>query len=343
MQTQQHSAQSLSSRRHSFSSSASFSFPPNSFTDSDSHRTSQELLQTQIRQFPSQQHLLQSIFQQSSLPDSQFCSSKMSNIHSTINSTSRSASTTTKTIRNTTSHSTIYSDNTSVPEPTSSLSDSEIPTNCPYDLTLSIDELLAPSKRPRNSKKPPPRPPNSWILFSKDYAARLKLLSNGSGADAQKIVKNAKPEWDKLSDDAKKWFNGLAEIAKRRHKAMYPEYKFKPRPRERRRSSMNPLGRPEFAYDPVDKSYVYVDDGSNNFEFAGDNTSLETIVLPDDGRGTSVQNNSLIPLIPNFNLEYLRMNSESYNNPLFAPILYNENYGITSPSFGDGNGGVYGN
>ncbi|CAG8558535.1 8153_t:CDS:2 [Paraglomus occultum] len=227
--------------------------------------------------------------------------------------------------------------------PSPSLSDSEIPTNCPYDLTLSIDELLAPSKRPRNSKKPPPRPPNSWILFSKDYAARLKLLSNGSGADAQKIVKNAKPEWDKLSDDAKKWFNGLAEIAKRRHKAMYPEYKFKPRPRERRRSSMNPLGRPEFAYDPVDKSYVYaIDDDGNNFEFAREDASLGEIVLSDDNRATSVQNSSLIPLIPNFNLEYMRMNNNSYNPPLFAPILYNENYGMTSPSFEDGSG-LYGN
>ena len=126
---------------------------------------------------------------------------------------------------------------------------------------------------------------------------------------------------------------------------MYPEYKFKPRPRERRRSSMNPLGRPEFAYDPIDKSYVYaMDDDGNNFEFAGEDASLgEAIVLSDDSQGASVQSSSLIPLIPSFNLEYLRMNNNSYNNPLFAPILYNDNYGMTASSSFEDASGIYGN
>src|SRR6266542_830737 len=48
-------------------------------------------------------------------------------------------------------------------------------TNPPYQLALSIEELLAPSKRKnKSSRYRPPRPQNAFILFKKDLVARIR-------------------------------------------------------------------------------------------------------------------------------------------------------------------------
>jgi len=114
--------------------------------------------------------------------------------------------------------------------------DSLIPiltTNPPYKLTLSIEELIAPGKKRKNPKLSPPRPQNVFILFKKDLMAKWKL-NNFSDSDKKLQLsdysKKAKATWESQSNEVKQYFQILYIACVEKHKEIFPNYKYLPRP-----------------------------------------------------------------------------------------------------------------
>ncbi|CAG8732236.1 9944_t:CDS:1 [Racocetra fulgida] len=100
--------------------------------------------------------------------------------------------------------------------------------NPPYYLVLPLDILLAPSRR---SLTHLPRPQNSFLLFRKDYNERMRLLNHNKSKklNAKMISKNAKLEWNRQPPIVKNFFKVLEREADKRHKQMYPNYKYQPK------------------------------------------------------------------------------------------------------------------
>ncbi|RIA99649.1 hypothetical protein C1645_811231 [Glomus cerebriforme] len=131
------------------------------------------------------------------------------------------------------SNSTTYTSNThSSQEDLDSLI-TRITTNPPYELTLTVEELLAPSKKKRKvkSQSPPPRPQNVFILFKKDLTARLKR-DNPEYAKRLLLCENsrlAKATWENSSSEVKQFFQVLYLACVEKHKQLYPGYKYSPK------------------------------------------------------------------------------------------------------------------
>ncbi|CAG8631202.1 5571_t:CDS:1 [Ambispora gerdemannii] len=101
----------------------------------------------------------------------------------------------------------------------------------PYKLHLSIDKLLAPAKRTRKNKKDlnSPRQQNKFIIFRKDFEAKLRLLNPNATYKFQDISKKCGAEWRLQPSEVKKYFDLLQRIAFKKHKFMYPNYKYSPK------------------------------------------------------------------------------------------------------------------
>ncbi|CAG8522183.1 12015_t:CDS:1 [Ambispora gerdemannii] len=104
----------------------------------------------------------------------------------------------------------------------------------PYKLSLSMDELLAPAKRTRKNKKDSnnPRQQNKWIIFRKDYEAKLRLLNPNATYKIQDISKEYGAEWRSQPSEVNKYFDLLQRIAFEKHKLAYPNYKYSPKKKE---------------------------------------------------------------------------------------------------------------
>ncbi|CAG8747009.1 33294_t:CDS:1 [Racocetra persica] len=100
--------------------------------------------------------------------------------------------------------------------------------NPPYRLVLPLDILLAPSRRNLTHL---PRPQNSFLLFRKDYNERMRLLNRNKSKklSTKTISENAKLEWSRQPPIVKNFFKVLAKEADRRHKQMFPNYKYQPK------------------------------------------------------------------------------------------------------------------
>ncbi|KAF0433380.1 MATA-HMG [Gigaspora margarita] len=111
-------------------------------------------------------------------------------------------------------------------------------SNPPYNLSLSLDILLAPS---RKSPTHLPRPQNSFVLFRKDYNARMRLLNSikSENLSAKCISANAKVEWSRQPATVKNFFKVLAKEADKRHKKMFPHYKYQPKCKSKDKRSEN--------------------------------------------------------------------------------------------------------
>ncbi|CAG8439099.1 9261_t:CDS:2 [Funneliformis caledonium] len=107
----------------------------------------------------------------------------------------------------------------------------KIMINPPYQLTLSLEELLAPAKR--KDSETPPRPQNVFILFRKDLLAKIK---NESPKFAKTLrspehSKTAKIIWESQPNEVKQFFQVLYLACIEKHKKMYPKYHYIPKPR----------------------------------------------------------------------------------------------------------------
>ncbi|CAG8669544.1 5102_t:CDS:2 [Ambispora gerdemannii] len=104
----------------------------------------------------------------------------------------------------------------------------------PYKLLLSMDKLLAPAKKTRKNKEDmnSPRQQNKFIIFRKDYEAKLRLLNPNTTYKFQDISKECGAEWRLQPSEVKKYFDLLQRIAFKKHKLMYPNYKYSPKKKE---------------------------------------------------------------------------------------------------------------
>ncbi|CAG8438221.1 8129_t:CDS:1 [Scutellospora calospora] len=102
----------------------------------------------------------------------------------------------------------------------------------PYPLTLTIEELTkAPSlknSKPKygTSHEKIPRPSNPFMIYRKNYAAKMKSMSLAAHT-TQTSAKVAKI-WAQESKSVKRFFEILSLMAKKNHLLMHPNYKFQP-------------------------------------------------------------------------------------------------------------------
>ncbi|CAB4384940.1 unnamed protein product [Rhizophagus irregularis] len=92
-------------------------------------------------------------------------------------------------------------------------------------ITLSLYDLLIPTE---NISGKVPRPQNSYIIYRRNYQARL-ALSDEPNATLNKISKITSSNWKNESLDTKKIFDILAECAKKVHKCIFPNYVYNPK------------------------------------------------------------------------------------------------------------------
>ncbi|CAG8514316.1 2058_t:CDS:2, partial [Racocetra fulgida] len=80
-------------------------------------------------------------------------------------------------------------------------------------------------KNPYSSS--PPRPQNAFVLFRRDFSAKLKLkemkMNNGD------VSRLASEEWSKQPKEVLRFFEFLENLAKDRHKKIYPDYSYSPK------------------------------------------------------------------------------------------------------------------
>ncbi|CAG8811691.1 16310_t:CDS:1, partial [Racocetra persica] len=79
----------------------------------------------------------------------------------------------------------------------------ELSNSPPYPLTLKFNELIAPSKTSRTTRRheknpdslPPPRPQNAFFLFRRDFNEKLK--QRGIKLKFEEFSRLAGKEWRK--------------------------------------------------------------------------------------------------------------------------------------------------
>ncbi|RIB30743.1 hypothetical protein C2G38_1424091 [Gigaspora rosea] len=114
--------------------------------------------------------------------------------------------------------------------------DNELFSNSsPYPLSLTIEELISPPKNTRRATKfrknpsfsPPPRPLNRYLLFRRDFAAKMKQQGmKMTYVNASRLVSN---EWNNQPANVLRYFEILEKLAKDKHNEIYPDYRYSPK------------------------------------------------------------------------------------------------------------------
>ncbi|CAG8552707.1 5799_t:CDS:2 [Acaulospora morrowiae] len=109
--------------------------------------------------------------------------------------------------------------------------------NPPYQLTLCLEVLLSPARRNRKNKTKPenkiPRPQNAWVLFRKDYEASQRMQFPEKALKMKTVSTDAGDVWRNQSSQVKRYFEILSRLAHEYHKAMYPNYKYTPKKKQK--------------------------------------------------------------------------------------------------------------
>ncbi|CAG8591162.1 14539_t:CDS:2 [Acaulospora morrowiae] len=133
--------------------------------------------------------------------------------------------------------------------------------NPPYKLNLTIDELIGTSSKSRVYKKflsggrsKPPRPPNSFVIFRKNFVAGVN-----SRTKAPKMSKIVAEAWESQPPAVRKFFNMLAERAKVMHNEKFPNYKYTPRRSKKIKEKNAPAGESKDICDDY-LNYEYCDE-----------------------------------------------------------------------------------
>ncbi|CAG8632320.1 10545_t:CDS:2 [Ambispora gerdemannii] len=180
----------------------------------------------------------------------------------------------------------------------------QILQQCPYRLTLSIDELTKSAVKRHYDFDKPPRPQNSWIIFRRNYAAYLRLWDRDSKSKITETAKECSLKWQKLSSEVKNFFKVLAKIACENHKLVYPNYKYKPK------SARNSSG----------KEFIFREQKKYPTSPANSNPTI-TSNSPQKPINGSQSSTSAISTAPDNNQDYT-------NN--FTTTIYNHNNGLAT-------------
>ncbi|CAG8525956.1 8443_t:CDS:1 [Diversispora eburnea] len=100
-----------------------------------------------------------------------------------------------------------------------------------FIIFLPLHELIIPTYKPKRKKSP--RSQNKFIIFRKDLQARI-ISEKGPQYSCQlKIISNnAKKAWNNLDFEHTLLYEKIANIAKKVHKLMWPDYIYKPNRKE---------------------------------------------------------------------------------------------------------------
>ncbi|CAG8439089.1 9262_t:CDS:1 [Funneliformis caledonium] len=103
----------------------------------------------------------------------------------------------------------------------------------PYQLTLSIRDLLSTARKNRKNKNKSkdkiPRPQNAWVLFRKDYEANQRMRFPDKALKMKNVSIDAGKMWRKQPVKVKRYFEILSRLAHDQHKRLYPDYKYTPK------------------------------------------------------------------------------------------------------------------
>ncbi|RHZ47237.1 hypothetical protein Glove_586g27 [Diversispora epigaea] len=104
------------------------------------------------------------------------------------------------------------------------------PNGMSVETTLPLDQLLAPCKKTRGKKGRITRPQNAFILYRKDIQARIK--ESNPDAKFEDVSKMVGELWKKETNQRKNNYILLSNLCGLVHQDLFPNYKFKPRPKE---------------------------------------------------------------------------------------------------------------
>ncbi|CAG8438661.1 9721_t:CDS:1 [Diversispora eburnea] len=104
------------------------------------------------------------------------------------------------------------------------------PNGMSVETTLPLDQLLAPCKKTRGKRGRITRPQNAFILYRKDIQAKIKEVNpDAKFEDVSKIVGEL---WKTETNQRKNNYILLSNLCCLVHQDLFPNYKFKPRPKE---------------------------------------------------------------------------------------------------------------
>src|SRR5256886_11263221 len=163
-----------------------------------------------------------------------------------------------------------------------------ITTNANANTTMSIlqnlTKIYSSWKNDFNSDKCPPRPPNSFILYRQHNYHSLK----GLGISHLDISKEVAKMWQKETLDIRKKFKKLSNIIKVLHSKKYPNYKYRPRIKSRKKCKHKK------AKKNIEKICIEVIEKNDR------DKNIENSIGSENDDSTSIELNSLLPeLIPN--------------------------------------------
>ncbi|KAF0507830.1 specific transcriptional repressor [Gigaspora margarita] len=102
-----------------------------------------------------------------------------------------------------------------------------------------VEELISPPSNTRMATKfrknpsfsSPPRPPNRFLLFRRDFFAKMK--QQGMKMTHAKVSRLTSEEWKKQPAEVLRYFEILEQLAKDKHKEIYPAYRYSPKPKKK--------------------------------------------------------------------------------------------------------------
>ncbi|RIA90083.1 hypothetical protein C1645_770880 [Glomus cerebriforme] len=106
-------------------------------------------------------------------------------------------------------------------------------------ISVKLSCLISPKKKPRGGNSQP-RPQNSFLIFRRDCMAKL-IAKYGPqiSSNLPFVSREAKKYWASVTQEVKDIYKIIADLAKKVHERIYPNYVFKPKKRRHYQPILN--------------------------------------------------------------------------------------------------------
>ncbi|GES96806.1 high mobility group box domain-containing protein [Rhizophagus clarus] len=97
-------------------------------------------------------------------------------------------------------------------------------------ISLPIESLICPKKRSRKGNIP--RPQNSFVIYRRDFMAKVKSkYGHELSSNLPFVSTKAAKWWSSENSEVKNTYQIIADLARKVHIRIYPDYVFKPKKR----------------------------------------------------------------------------------------------------------------
>ncbi|CAB4495947.1 uncharacterized protein OCT59_021570 [Rhizophagus irregularis] len=97
-------------------------------------------------------------------------------------------------------------------------------------VSLPIEKLICPKKKSRKGNIP--RPQNSFVIYRRDFMAKVKLnYGHEISSNLPFVSTKAAKWWSSENSEVKNTYQIIADLARKVHIRVYPNYVFKPKKR----------------------------------------------------------------------------------------------------------------